>query len=64
MTASTPRWATKREAATYARISIATLDRWFTARHITRYGTGRHIRVDLNQIDAYFLRNQSGKKAS
>ena len=49
-----PRWATRKEAAKYARTSEATLDRWLTAGHVTRYGAGRHIRID--RADGFEIR--------
>lgn len=59
MKAPTPRWATRREAADYIRIGVDTLDRWLSDPRIpvNRYGAGRNIRIDLNELDAYLQAN-------
>lgn len=61
---TSPRWATRKEAAAYARTSPSTIDRWLDAGHITRYGADRHIRIDLNEIDAFLMTNTPTRKAS
>lgn len=50
---TTPRWATKREAAEYARVHINTIDRWRAEGRLTTHGASdRVIRFDLNELDA------------
>lgn len=61
---NTRRWATRKEAALYARTSVATLDRLITNGALTRHNLGRSVRIDLNELDAHITRNTSGKKAS
>lgn len=61
---TTPRWATRKEAAFYARVSVDTLDRWIRDGHITRYGAGRGIRINLVEVDAHLMANASGKRAA
>jgi excisionase family DNA binding protein len=47
-----PRWATLREAADYAPISLATMRRWVQTGRIPAVRLGpRDIRVNLNDID-------------
>ena len=52
----TPRWATKSEAARYARCSTRTIDRRIASGEITGYTVGSRVVVDLNEIDARLIR--------
>lgn len=52
----TPRWATKAEAAEYARCSTRTLERRIASGEITGYNVGSRVVVDLNEIDANLFR--------
>lgn len=46
-------WFTRAEAAAYARVSLATLDRWARDGKITRHRTpGRGVRFTQTDIDA------------
>lgn len=66
MTNMQPRWATRKEAADYARVSTDTIDRWCTDTRvpITRHNAGSAIRIDLNEIDTWFRANTSGKRTA
>lgn len=46
-------WLTRAEAAAYARVSLATLDRWASAGKITRHRTpgGRGVRFTTADLD-------------
>jgi excisionase family DNA binding protein len=46
-------WFTRTEAAKYARVSLATLDRWARDKKITRHKTpgGRGIRYTKTDLD-------------
>jgi len=45
-------WFTRAEAAAYARVSLATLDRWANAGKITRHRTpGRGVRFTKTDLD-------------
>jgi excisionase family DNA binding protein len=47
-----PRWATLKETAVYARVSVNTLRRWIHTGRLTATRNGpRRIEVDLNQVD-------------
>lgn len=57
-------WATRAEAAEYARVSIDTLDLWCSDQDvpITRYNAGkRRVLIDLDELDAYITANSSGR---
>jgi excisionase family DNA binding protein len=49
----TPRWATPTEAAEHLRITTATLRRLSDAGKITRNGSGKLVRYDLDELDAH-----------
>ena len=60
------RWATRAEAAEYARVSDDTLDAWGSDRDVpvTRYSAGkRRVLIDLDEIDAYITANATGRVA-
>lgn len=51
------RWFTRAEAASYARVSLATLDRWARDGKITRHRTpgGRGVRFAKTDIDSAMI---------
>ena len=59
-----PRWATRTEAAEYASVGLTTLDKWLSQKKLTRYGVGHMVRIDLDEIDALYRANATGRKAS
>ena len=50
--ASPHRWATMAEACDYARCGDRTLRRWISEGKITGFRLGRHLRIDLDELDA------------
>lgn len=48
------RWATKEEAALYARCTTRTLDRRMAEGKLRRYRNGKTVLVDLDELDAMF----------
>jgi hypothetical protein len=50
----TPRWATRLEAMSYARVGSTTMNDWLQNRRIVAKKLGAHVRVDLNSIDDLF----------
>lgn len=48
------RWATRAEAAEYARVSVDTIDRWAREEKLTRHKIGdmKSVRFSLAELDA------------
>ena len=53
-TTRTRRWATKEEAADYARCTPRTLDRRMSEGKLNRYRNGKTVLIDLDELDAMF----------
>lgn len=55
---TTPRWATKKEAAEYGRCSENLIDKYITQGQLSRAGHGRKVLVNLNELDSLILNKQ------
>ena len=52
------------EACEYARCGDRTLRRWVATGKITGYRLGRHLRIDLDELDAAMRPIQTASRAS
>lgn len=48
-------WLTRREAAVYARVSIATIDRLLRTGRLKRYRAGKRVRIRRTDVDKWLL---------
>ncbi|WP_373278165.1 helix-turn-helix domain-containing protein [Zhihengliuella halotolerans] len=50
-TTKTPQWGTRKEAATRAKCSPRTIDRWIQAGILPAAKVGKVVRVNLHDVD-------------
>jgi hypothetical protein len=54
MTTRIPRWATRTEAMTYAKVGATTMNELMHSRRIFAKKLGNKVLVDLNSVDDFY----------